>query len=423
MNIVKTYGSEVQRISTVNPERARKLLLLGWHAQNFKFRRLPNKGLPPSQQYLAQMTMDAMIAPLAHPEDSVMVSLFTPCEVLGGLGLRPYSPEGFSCYISASAAENAYLQQAESSGIPETLCSYHRVFLGAAENGLMPKPRFIINTTLACDANLLTFKYMSKFYGVPQFVLDIPFEKTPESVAYVVRQLKEMTAFLEEQTGRKVDEDLIRENADRSRRTLQNYLSYLDLRRGRYVPGEIITPMYECFATHILLGSKSSERYTQMLLEDVKKAPAADTTRLLWFHTLPYWQQSLRHTFNLNPNVQIVACDMVYEAIDECQTQDPYEFMARRLIYSAFNGPVMDRIRKGIDMAKRMEANGAIYFCHWGCKHTLGGAQLAKKELEAQGIPTLILDGDGCDKSHGGEGQSMTRVEAFLEMLEAARHE
>ena len=29
----------------------------------------------------------------------------------------------------------------------------------------------------------------------------------------------------------------------------------------------------------------------------------------------------------------------------------------------------------------------------------------------------MILDGDGCDRSHGGEGQTATRLEAFLEML------
>ena len=42
-----------------------------------------------------------------------------------------------------------------------------------------------------------------------------------------------------------------------------------------------------------------------------------------------------------------------------------------------------------------------------------------KKKFEEQGIPLLILDGDGCDRSHGGEGQTATRLGAFLEMLQA----
>ena len=43
--------------------------------------------------------------------------------------------------------------------------------------------------------------------------------------------------------------------------------------------------------------------------------------------------------------------------------------------------------------------------------------QHSKRKFEEQGIPLLILDGDGCDRSHGGEGQTSTRLGAFLEML------
>lgn len=53
----------------------------------------------------------------------------------------------------------------------------------------------------------------------------------------------------------------------------------------------------------------------------------------------------------------------------------------------------------------------------------LGNARLAKKKFEEAGIPLLILDNDGCDRSQGGEGQMATRLEAFLEMLEGHRHE
>ena len=71
-----------------------------------------------------------------------------------------------------------------------------------------------------------------------------------------------------------------------------------------------------------------------------------------------------------------------------------------------------------IDLVKKLNADGVILFCHWGCKHTLGGARLGKKALEEAGLPTLLLDGDSCDRGFGGEGQAATRMEAFLEVLE-----
>ena len=99
--------------------------------------------------------------------------------------------------------------------------------------------------------------------------------------------------------------------------------------------------------------------------------------------------------------------------------EDPYLAMAQRLVFSSFNGPVTRRIDRGIEAARQLNADGVVWFCHWGCKHTLGGAQLAKERFEAAGIPCLVLDGDGCDRSHGGEGQMATRMEAFVEMLKA----
>ena len=98
-------------------------------------------------------------------------------------------------------------------------------------------------------------------------------------------------------------------------------------------------------------------------------------------------------------------------------SEDPLEEMAMRLVYHALNGGISRRIEAGIRHARQAGADGVVWFNHWGCKHTLGGSQLAKKKFEEQGLPLLILDGDGCDRSHGGEGQTATRLEACLEML------
>lgn len=119
--------------------------------------------------------------------------------------------------------------------------------------------------------------------------------------------------------------------------------------------------------------------------------------------------------------MQIAACDMSYEGIVEADPTKPYEAMARRLVYSPFNGPAQRRIDRALAMAQTVGADGAIWFCHWGCKHTLGGARLGKKRFEEAGLPTLLLDGDSCDRGFGGEGQAATRVEAFLEVLEGTR--
>ena len=126
MKIIETYGNYIEKWSNENPDRARWLLKTGWKAQNLKFRFAPDKRLMPADQYLARLMMDTMIRPLERPEESAIVSIFTPCELLQEAGLHPYNVEGFSCYLSASKAERAFLQQAENTGISETLCSFTR---------------------------------------------------------------------------------------------------------------------------------------------------------------------------------------------------------------------------------------------------------------------------------------------------------
>ena len=189
MQVVETFGRTVEAWSNQNPQRARTLLRTGWEAQNLKNRFSPDKRLQPADRKLARIMMDAMLAPLQDPEHSAMVSVFTPCEMLQEVGLNPYNVEAFSCYLSGSQAERGFLQQAENTGISETLCSYHKTFLGAAQKGVLPKPKCIVYTNLTCDANLLTFRTLSQLYHVQPFAIDVPMQQNEDNVEYVAAQL------------------------------------------------------------------------------------------------------------------------------------------------------------------------------------------------------------------------------------------
>mgnify|MGYP002536991270 CR=1 FL=1 len=70
-----------------------------------------------------------------------------------------------------------------------------------------------------------------------------------------------------------------------------------------------------------------------------------------------------------------------------------------------------------LELCRMQQIDGVVYFCQWGCKQTMGAAQLFKSALEAEGYPVLLLDGDGCDRANTMDGQTATRLDAFLEML------
>ena len=140
-------------------------------------------------------------------------------------------------------------------------------------------------------------------------------------------------------------------------------------------------------------------------------------------HTIPFWSDAVHQELCFSEKAQIVGCELAETCEPDFDPENPFEAMAERMVYHSLNGSALRRIEAGIRHAKQAGADGAVWFGHWGCKHTLGAAQLAKKKFEEAGLPLLILDGDGCDRSHGGEGQTSTRLGAFLEMLGGAENE
>ena len=162
---------------------------------------------------------------------------------------------------------------------------------------------------------------------------------------------------------------------------------------------------------------------TKMLLEDVKKAPKGEGLHILWMHMMPFLQEPVKDVFNYSQNVHIRACDFVADGFQRMQASDPYEALAEKMVNCIYNGSVKQRIRRAQELANLTEADGGILFAHWGCKGTIGASSLIKNSLENAGLPTMVLDGDGCNPANSSDGQVSTRLQAYLEMLSEGKEE
>lgn len=97
--IIPWFGALIQNLCPRNPELARRLLRLGYHAKNLQLKAAPgklNRAAP------ADGDRDHYLhcPPPGPPDRAAMVSLFTPCEMLQVLGLYPYSCEGLGCFLA-----------------------------------------------------------------------------------------------------------------------------------------------------------------------------------------------------------------------------------------------------------------------------------------------------------------------------------
>lgn len=416
-DLIESFGKYINRITPGHPRLSRELLLAGYRAYGLGLRVAPKRKLPPARQFSAQYMNRTVTKMLSRPEEAALVSVFMPCEMLDAMSVIPMCAELYSCFINGTYAEQVFAETAEAEGIAETYCSYHKVLLGSAYSGVLPSPKLIVNTSLACDANNLTFRELADHYGIPQYYVDVPAEQSEESIRFVADQLRDMKRFLEKHTGKQLDEDRLKASVERSRKTIGLLKECRAEKRSHTLATDVASELNEIYLCHNGLGTEEAYRYADMLLKDLKAAPAAHGIRLLWLHTIPNWPEPVRQLFNFNDRCQIVACDINLEGLVEMDPEQPYESMARRLVYSQWNGG-RQRVDAAVEAARMLQVDGVVCFCHWGCKQTMGLSAVFKRELDTAGFPTLILNGDGCDRRNASDGQTATRLNAFIEMLE-----
>lgn len=414
------FGQMIVSAAQTNPEKARKLLKMGCTINEW-MSLFPSKKVSPCHRYGSRIVSHSLKQAIANPGKAAMVSIFIPCEPLAAAGITPLSVEAFSGFASGVHAEQYFLNKTKEDGEPETLCSFHRVFHGAMSAGVLPAPKMLIYTNLACDSNMISFPYVIDRYQIPHFYIEVPYEQNEEAVHYVAGQLKEMVSFVSDTTKTEIPADKLKKYVEIGRRTSLYYLERLKYVGQHALKGPVESELYAVYSGHIMMGTKQAEAYNRKTLRDIKKAGNNEAVRLLWLHMIPFLQPSICQNLGYSTKARITAVDLVYDSMFDVEREDPYEAMAARMVYSVYNGDISWRIERALEFAKQTETEGIVVFAHWSCKPTFGASALYTKAFEKEGFPTLILNGDGGDPSNCADGQMATRLGAFIEMLEQNR--
>lgn len=416
MDLVKTYLKLI-RGNLEKPSKARRLIKYGLDVADKYVKFFPDRRLPESFRYLTRLCFKYMRAPMAFPQKSIWVNIFAPTEFFLAMDLKPLFIEAFSSFMSGFYIEDSLIDRAESSGITNTLCSYHKIFLGAGELGILKKPGMAVTTSMACDANINTFRYLALKYDIPLYVIDIPYEYNLDTVEYVKVQLMEMVQLTEKVFNRKLDVDRLREIVvceNRSRRLIKEYIENL---RYKCLNTTMAQEMYMLFTSHVFMGLKETHDFYERLVKDIKKAPDRSGKGVFFIHLVPMFEKSFKKYMSFNGEFQLLSSDINCDFLGEMDSDDPFEAIARKMILNMYNGGFERRVKTVSDLVDRIKPDGVIQFCHWGCKQSAGGAGIYRDYFRKKGIPFLAVDGDAVDKRNNQEGQIKTRLEAFLEML------
>jgi benzoyl-CoA reductase/2-hydroxyglutaryl-CoA dehydratase subunit BcrC/BadD/HgdB len=296
--------------------------------------------------------------------------------------------------------------------------------MGAALKGMMPEPDFLIATTCPCSGGVAVMENLARLFKKDLFVLNIPQQQTKKSVEYLADQIRKMVVFISDHTGQPLDKKRLAQaiqKTNQARSIMEETYKF-----AAHVPSPVDSRSLANFGVvmALLLGTDAAIEVTRAY-RDAYEASVKNQTggngdeklRLLWIQNRIQFKNPLLDMLEKQFGAKVVVDELNDITWDPIDPDDPFEGLARRAISIPFNGEATRRIAHLQKLAREYRVHGAINPCNWGCRQGTGARGLVGDGLKEVGVPVLNLEVDCVDPRTFAEGQLITRLEAFVEML------
>ena len=350
--------------------------------------------------------------------------VLAPFDLLGAMGVTSCFAEFVGAMLASNGLAGPLLQAAEEGGYSTDSCAYHRAVWAATRQGVMPQPDFLVGTSGPCTGGLAVLEQLARHFEKDFFALHVPPDDTPEAVAYVAEQLRELTDFVGARTGAPLDPQRLRESVERSNRATALLHEVYALAKNVPSPARLRDLVNLGIVVPLLFGTEAAVDVTTAYRDEFRRKVSAGSAgvpgeriRLLWLQNRIQFRNPLEELLAEEYGAVVVADelnDVTWQPIDP---DDPFVGMARRMLSTPLVLSAERRIEHLKAMADAYRVDGFINPCHWGCRQGTGVRGLLQQGLKEAGFPLLNLEVDCVDERNFSEGQLRTRVGAFLEML------
>ncbi len=345
-----------------------------------------------------------------------------------------------------------YLDYCIEAGFTETSCSSQRGSLGAYLAGLGVDIDFIINDSPGvCDTNANAFAFAAAYLDKPFFQLNMPSDLTSERATEYHRQdFMAMINFIEDQTGKKLDQDKLREILDevKIQEEIISEIEELQMLTPNPAPVEFSFLIY---ATRFLFsGSKEGTKGLHVMLKQIKENAARGASGLsggveksrALFCYIDHYTTDMRFWKMLNKNGVTHLGNILgrawYETAplpkhkgdkDESFSIDTSNLETMVDTIGAINArmPMIKSIRGPYDsphmwlddnlaLAKMYNVDFIVYSGTPGCRNTWGMVKLFARDTEKHGYPTHLMYSDAFDDRVESWETTEARFEEFLQV-------
>lgn len=385
------------------------------------------------KQLMAAYYMDAKAAE-GSDRPICWITSGGPVEFLLAMDIIPVYPENHGALCGAARMAVDLAEIAEGAGFSRDLCSYARLDIGSALTGGgpiggLPRPDFLLCCNNICGTVLKWYEELSLHFGVPMFLIDMPFihmKQRAHAQEYVEKQLRELVEFLEKQTGHKYDESRFEEVALLSVEGVDLWRQILSLSRNKPAPFTCFDAFIHMAPIVTLRGTPEVVYYYRTLKAELEQrvrdgisAVPDERHRLLW-DNIPIWYElrNLGHLFAGNGACLVVDTYTTAWAV-EIKVEDPIASMASAYSDIYLNISIDLMYEKVASLIGQYSIDGVVMHSNRSCKpYSLGQYDIAGMISEDIGIPVLIIEADMTDSRVYSSAQVTERILAFLESLD-----
>jgi len=359
-----------------------------------------------SLQFFLEITKEYYSILKDNPSDNPIVwtTSFAPIEILDAFNIDCFYPESYSAVISASGKESVFIEKSLGMGFDDSVCSYSTCFNGSffsgkGPKGVPPKPDILVATNNQCNTLPGWWNYLSLKLGVPLFVVDYPgennFNKSTRN--YIISQHKELIKFLKTYTGRKFNEDKLKESIKNSVSSIENWSKTLNLRKDNYISPrtafDYLLPMVVRRS-----DSKTGLFYKHMyeeLLSSTKRH--GDYKKILWLG-YPLWHEKWRYFKEIEDETMRIIIDDYSGWWNLCYAGDDWqEQLVNAYNFTHLNRGFEHKYKLIEDIVDKYKIDGIVLNSNKSCKRFSALLQTLKESFNT--IPSVILESDMVDRS------------------------
>ena len=377
---------------------------------------------------------DRILAAKANGKMLVGHSVMFPVELLYAFDLVPLNLETLSGTLTIlSQSFSNTLSAAAQYGLAQEVCSTYRVLMGAVIRQTLPQPDFIVWSSQVCDNTARTWEILTEYYRVPGFFLDRPFRRSKKEEAYLIKELKKLISFLEEQTKAKFDYDKFKEVMQYSIRSMELCHEVCNLRKRFPSPLRNRTIVNSMTIEWILSGTPDATRYFQTVKDEAQmisqrepkaNAKAKERYRLLCLYLPPLYDLKVLDWLQQEFGASIVM-DLLslWELEPDMAPEKPLEALGKKIFLRPdarlSHGPGEILVNEIVSRAREFHLDGAIFFAHIGCRQSGAMIRSLREGLQKElGLPYSVIDMDTMDPSFSSIPEIKSKLEGFFEILE-----